>query len=84
MNFQTWQAKVQHMFNLFEQEGEPYSEVMKIRFLLERISHPELKAAIAGLKVRQSMQNDLNFTAAENHLGAELSSTSDFVAVQGR
>ena len=84
MNFQTWQAKVQHMFNLFEQEGEPYSEVMKIRFLLERISHPELKAAIAGLKVRQSMQNDLTFTAAANHLAAELSSTSDFVAAQGR
>ena len=39
---------------------------------------------MSGLKVRQSLQNDVTFTSAANHLAAELSTTTDFVGAQNR
>ena len=78
MPFQTFLSRVQHMFNLFEKEEEEYTEAMKLRFLLERVQHPELKPAIAAIKVRDTHGEDTTFTTAANHLASELSSTQDF------
>lgn len=84
MSFQGFLSKAQFMFNLFEKEGEEYSEAMKLRFLLERVQHPELKAAIAAIKVANSRGEETTFTTAANHLASELSSTQDFQTSQQR
>jgi hypothetical protein len=76
--FQTFLTKSQHMFNLFEGQKEAYTPSMKLRFLLDRVQHAELKAAIAALKVSNSQGEEITFTAAANHLASELSKTQDF------
>jgi hypothetical protein len=84
MAFQTFLSKSQHMFNLFETEAEAYTEAMKLRFLLERVQHPELKASVAALKVKNNAGDEVTFTSAANHLAAELSTTQDFQTSQQR
>jgi hypothetical protein len=72
------------MFNLFENEEEAYNEAMKLRFLLDRVQHNELKVAIAALKVRKTSGEEITFTSAANHLASELSNTQDFLTSQQR
>jgi hypothetical protein len=35
------------MFNLFEEEDEPLTELAKFRFLMEKVQNPQLEADIA-------------------------------------
>ena len=37
LSFATFLSKVQHMFNLFEEEEEPLTESAKFRFLMEKV-----------------------------------------------
>jgi len=52
LSFATFLSKVQHMFNLFEEEDEPLTESAKFRFLMEKVQNPHLEADISALKVK--------------------------------
>jgi hypothetical protein len=80
--FQTFLSKTQNMFNLFENQKEAYTPSMKLRFLLERVQHDELKAAIAALNVSSSKGEEITFTSAANHLASKLAKTQDFLTSQ--
>ena len=42
LSFATFLSKVQHMFNLFEEESKPLTEGAKFRFLIDKVNHQYL------------------------------------------
>ncbi len=69
--FATFLAKVQRMFNLYEQIGEPYSESAKLRFLFDKVQSVDLKHPLEAVRTVVSMNPDaFNFTSAANHLSS--------------
>ena len=71
MPFATFLAKVQKMFNLFEQIGEPYSEGAKLRFLFDKTQSVDLKYPLEAVRTAVSMNPDaFTFTSAANHLSS--------------
>ena len=40
--FASYSSYMQHMFTFFEENKEPYSDAMKLRFLYDTIKHPQL------------------------------------------
>jgi hypothetical protein len=71
MPFATFLAKVQRIFNLFEQIGEPYSEPMKLRFLLDKVQNQDLKHALEAVCIQTNMNPEaFTFTSAANHLSS--------------
>ena len=46
---------MQHMFNLFEEENEPMTEAAKLRFLLDKVNHPQLKSDVSALRVKNNI-----------------------------
>jgi hypothetical protein len=67
MQFLSFLAKMQTMFNIFEEENEIMSEQAKVRILLKRVEHPELRSAVSALRIRATMDG-LSFTECANHL----------------
>jgi hypothetical protein len=80
MKFQVFLSKCQEMFNIFDLEEETMSEDAKLRFLFERVQHPEVKSAVSALQVKVGLGEKVSFTSAANHLAAQLSTTQDFKA----
>ena len=76
LSFATFLSKAQHMFNLFEEEGEPLTEGAKFRFLMDKVNHQELQTVIEALIVRDSLEagRATTFTEAENVLSASVAS----------
>ena len=71
MPFATFLAKVQRMFNLFDQIGEPYSESAKLRFLLDKVQNQDLKHALEAVRTGISINpNAFTFTSAANHFSS--------------
>ena len=69
MPFATFLARVQKMFNLFEQIGEPFSEGAKLRFLFDKVQNQELKHPLEAVRTLVSLNPDsFTFTSAANHL----------------
>jgi hypothetical protein len=76
--FQVFLSNCQKMFNIFDLEEETMSEDAKLRFLFERVQHPELKSAVSALQVKFGMGDKVSFTSAANHLAAQLATTDDY------
>lgn len=76
MQFSAFLAKIQKMFNIFADEGEPLTEQAKVRMLLAKVEHPQLKDAVGALRVRASMDGT-TFTECANHLSAQVSELPD-------
>lgn len=73
MPFETFLSKVQKMFNLFEDAGEPMQEAAKVRFLFDKIQNADLTMAIKSLKsTAEIVDTAISFTKAANHLAAEI------------
>ena len=70
--FSTFLNRLQQMFNIYEEEEEPFQEKAKTRLLLERVQNPQLAAAVESLKVRDRLDGGMDFTAAANHLASEV------------
>ena len=71
MPFATFLAKVQRMFNLYDQIGEPYTESAKLRFLFDKVQSPDLKHPLEAIRTVTSMNPEaFNFTSAANHLAS--------------
>ena len=56
----------------------------KLRFLFEKVHHPELKSSISALQVKVGLGKKVSFISATNHMAAQLSTTQDFRASQDR
>ena len=72
---------MQHMFNLFEEESEPMTEASKMRFLLEKVNHPQLKSDISALRVKNNFasgEDKVTFTKAASILAISVSSLPDY------
>ena len=54
LQFSTFLDKLQKMFNIFEEEHEAISEQAKVRLLLQKVEHPQLRDAVGALCVDQS------------------------------
>ena len=79
--FTTFLAKMQHMFNLFEGDDEPMMEAAKLRFLLYKVNHPQLKSDVSALRVKNNLaskEEKVMFTKAANILAASISRLSDY------
>ena len=70
--FSTFLNRLQQMFNIYEDEDEPFQEKAKTRLLLERVQNPQLAAAVESLKVRDRLDGGMDFTAVANHLASEV------------
>ena len=76
LQFSAFLDKIQKMFNIFAEEGEPMTEQAKVRMLLAKVEHPQLKDAVGALRVRASMDGT-TFTECSNHLSAQVSELPD-------
>ena len=61
------------MFTLFEENKEPYSDAMKLRFLYDTIKHPQLMTTVSTLHVCHIAINNVSFTGAYVHLATMVS-----------
>ena len=69
------------MFNLFEEESEPMTEAAKLRFLFDKVNHPQLESDISALRVKNNLESGedkVTFTKAANILTASVSSLPDY------
>ena len=66
--FTSYLSQMQHMFTLFEDNKEPYSDAMKLRFLYDTIKHPQLMTTVSTLQVGHISRNTVSFTGACGHL----------------
>ena len=55
LSFTTFLAKMQHMFNLFEEENDTMTEAAKLRLLLDRLNHTHLKSDVSALSVKNNI-----------------------------
>ena len=60
---------MQKMFNIYEEEGEEFTENAKLCKLFKRVQHPQLQDTVKALKVRFDMEG-ITYTHAANHLTA--------------
>ena len=81
LSFATFLSKVQHMFNLFEEEDEPLTESAKFRFLMEKVQNPQLEADISALKVKSGLGGtSVSFTDAANLIAASVATLPESIS----
>ena len=67
--FSIFLDRMQKMFNIYEEEGEEFTENAKLRELFKQVQHPQLQDTVKALKVRFDMEG-ITYTQAANHLTA--------------
>ena len=77
MPFSGFLDKLQKMFNIFEELGEPVQEQAKIRILLAKIEHPQLLSCVENLNIRVSLDGNATFTQCANFLASQVSKLPD-------
>ena len=60
------------MFNIYEEEGEPFNKKAKVRELFKRVQHRDLQDTVKVLKVKFDLEG-LTYTNAANHITAAVS-----------
>lgn len=82
MTFELYCNKAQKMFNIFEQQNEPWPEEAKIRFFLKKIQHPQLEAVVESLKTRFSTDppGTITIPLCANHIAAAVSELPDYIS----
>ena len=75
--FSIFLHRIQKMFNIYEEEGEEFTENSTLRELFKRVQHPQLQDTIKALKVRFDMEG-LTYTQAINHLMAAVSELPEY------
>ena len=83
MSFEVYCNKVQKMYNIFEQQGEPMTDEAKVRFFLKKISHPSLQAVVESLKTRLTTDPPGTITVAlcANHIASAVAELPDYIAL---
>ena len=67
--FSIFLDRMQKMFNIYEEEGEEFTENAKLRELFKWAQHPQLQDTVKALKARFDMEG-ITYTQAANHLTA--------------
>ena len=81
LSFTTFLAKMQYMFNLFEEENEPMTEAAKLPFLFDKVDHPQLESNVSALRVKNNLASGeykVTFTKAANIMAASVSILPDY------
>ena len=60
---------MQKMFNIYEEEGEEFTENAKLRELFRRVQHPQIQDTVKALKAR-FVTEGITYTQAAYHLTA--------------
>ena len=71
--FTSYLSKMQHIFTLFEENKEPYSDTMKFWFLYDTIKHPQLMTTVSTLQVGKISVITVSFTGVCGHLATMVS-----------
>ena len=56
LTFSIFLDRMQKMFNIYEEEGEEFTENAKLRELFKRVQHAQLQDTVKALKVRFDME----------------------------
>ena len=75
--FSIFLDRMQKMFNIYEEEGEEFTENAKLRELFKQVQHPQLHETIKALKGRFDMEG-ITYTQAANHLTAVVSELPEY------
>ena len=67
--FSIFLDRMQKMFNIYEDEGEEFTENAKLRELFKQVQHPLLQDTVKALRVHFDMEG-ITYTQAANHLTA--------------
>ena len=81
LSFATFLSKVQHTFNLFEEEDQPFTELAKFRFLMEKVKNPQLESDISALKFKSGLGGtSLLFTDAVNLIATSVATLPESIS----
>ena len=80
MTFEKFLTQCQHMYNIYEEENEPMHKDAKIRFLYNKVQHPDLQPAIQALKVQESMGTVVTYAAAANHISTAVTELPEYIS----
>ena len=83
MTYDQFLTKIQEMFTIFEECGQPMYDKQKLDFLFERTQHPDLKQHISTLEVKRAME-DCEFDFAANFLAGKAVELANPVSGFGR
>ena len=73
------------MFNMFDENREPYGNAAKLCTLFDKVQHPQLTISISALKVRNNMPGkDMNYSSAANQLSAEVSTMPEKLSTKSK
>ena len=75
--FSIFLDRMQKMFNIYEEEGEEFTENSKLHELFKRVQHPQLQDIVMALNVRFDMEG-LTYTQATNHLTGTVSELPEY------
>ena len=75
--FSIFLDQMQKMFNIYEEEGEEFTENAKLCELFKRVQHPQLQDTIKALKVRFDMEG-ITYTQVAYHLTAAVSELPEY------
>ena len=75
--FSIFLDRVQKMFNIYEEEGEEFTENAKLRVLFKQVQHPQIQDTVKALKVRFDMEG-ITYTQAANHLTPAVSELPEY------
>ena len=81
LTFESFLTQCEKMYNIYDQEGEPYSDDAKVRFLFKKTQHQGLQGAINALKALQTAGTTVvTYTMAANHLSTAVSELPEYQA----
>ena len=72
LQFNTFLSKMEHMFNIYKEQGEEKGEAEKLRILFRKIQCSSLATAVSSLAVKQDTDG-LTYDEAINHLSTRVS-----------
>ena len=76
--FASYLSKMQQIFTLFEENKQPYSDAMKLRFLYDTIKHPQFMTTVSTSQVGKMAGNTLSFIDACGHLATMVSKFPEY------
>ena len=83
--FCTFLNKLEQMFNIFDENGDPYGNAAKIHTFFDKVQHSQLTRSIIALKVCNNMPGeDMNYSSADNHLSAEVSTMPEKLSTKSK
>ena len=77
LTFSIFLDRMQKMFNIYEEEGEEFTENDKLHELFKQVQHPQLQDTSKALKVCFDMEG-ITYTQAANPLTAAVSELPEY------